>query len=130
MMEVRVYYEDTDTAGVVYHSNYLNFMERARTEFFRSHGFVVAKMAEAGFIFPVVRVEVAFKHPALHDDLLLITTTPLKVSGSSFVLNQQVLRKSDKKLMVDSVVTLACINAAGRPKRIPLEICTFLKSRL
>jgi acyl-CoA thioester hydrolase len=129
-VEVRVYYEDTDTAGVVYHSNYLNFMERARTELFRSHGLSVAKMAADGFIFPVVKIEVLFKYPAVHDDLLLITTAPLNVSGSSFMLRQQVLRQPDKKLIVDAAVTLACINASGRPKRIPLEISTFLKNRL
>lgn len=129
-MEVRVYYEDTDTAGVVYHSNYLNFMERARTELFRSHGLLVAKMAADGFIFPVVKIEALFKYPAVHDDLLLITTTPLKVCGSSFTLRQQVLRQPDKKLIVDAVVKLACINATGRPTRIPLEISTFLRNRL
>lgn len=129
-MEVRVYYEDTDTAGVVYHSNYLNFLERARTELFRSHGLSVAKMAADGSIFPVIKIEILFKFPAVHDDLLLITTTPLKVGGSSLVLRQQVLRQPDKKLMVDAEVTLACINATGKPKRIPAEVRSFLESRL
>lgn len=129
-MEVRVYYEDTDTAGVVYHSNYLNFLERARTELFRSQGLSVAKMAADGSIFPVIKIEISFKFPAVHDDLLLITTIPLKVGGSSFVLRQQVLRQPDKKLMVDAEVTLACINATGKPKRIPVEVRSFLESRL
>lgn len=129
-MEVRVYYEDTDAAGVVYHSNYLNFLERARTELFRSHDLFVAQLAADGFIFPVIKIEATFKHPAVHDDLLQIITLPLRVGGSSFELRQQILRQPDKKLIVDAVVTLACINATGRPKRIPLEIRSFLKSRL
>jgi acyl-CoA thioester hydrolase len=105
-------------------------MERARTELFRSHGLLVAKMAADGFVFPVVKVEAMFKFPAVHDDLLLITTKPLKINGSSFTLMQQVLRQPDKKLLVDAVVTLACINAAGRPKRIPASVSSFLKTRM
>ena len=68
-MEVRIYYEDTDAAGVVYHANYLKFFERARTEYFRDRGLFVAELAAAGFVFPVVRMEVDFISPARHDDL-------------------------------------------------------------
>lgn len=130
MMELRVYYEDTDAAGVVYHSNYLNFLERARTEFFRNNHLSVSKMAAAGFVFPVVKIEAAYRYPAVHDDLLLITTTPLKVGGSTFELRQQVLRQPDKKLLFEAVVTLACINTARRAQRIPIEVRSFLESRL
>lgn len=72
-MGVRIYYEDTDTGGVVYHADYIKYTERARTEYFRGHGFSVAELARNGFILPVVRLEIDFKAPALHDDLLMTT---------------------------------------------------------
>ncbi len=129
-MEIRVYYEDTDAAGVVYHSNYLNFMERGRTELFRTHGLIVSQLAAEGFIFPVVRVEADFKAPAFHDDLLRIETNPVTTGGSSFQLAQRIIRENDRKIIVDALVTLACINLSGKPVRIPAEVLSFLKSTL
>jgi len=80
-MQIRVYYEDTDAAGVVYHSNYLNYCERARTEYLRERGYSVAELAASGTVFPVARMEIDFKAPARHDDLLRIVTVPLRVGG-------------------------------------------------
>ena len=73
-MDIRTYYEDTDAAGVVYHANYLKFFERARTEYFRERGLSVSELAAAGFVFPVVRMELDFRAPARHDDLLSVET--------------------------------------------------------
>lgn len=125
-MEIRIYYEDTDAAGVVYHSNYLGFMERARTEFFRNHNLSVAELDAAGTIFPVVRVELEFKAPARLDDLLQVITTPVKVGGSSFTLLQQVFRKSDQQLLVLAQVVLACVSSELKAKRVPKEIRNVL----
>jgi acyl-CoA thioester hydrolase len=127
-MEIRIYYEDTDAGGVVYHANYIKYMERARTEYFRSHGFFVAELAKNGFVFPVVRLEIDFKSPALHDDLLVVTTTPIRVGGSSITLSQKIVRQIDNRLLVDGVVTLACISPALKARRIPLEIRTMLEA--
>lgn len=127
-MNVRVYYEDTDAAGVVYHANYLNFLERARTEYLRDRGFSIAELAKSGAVFPVIRVELDFKSPACHDDLLSILTRPMRVGGSSFVLHQQIRR--DDKLLVDAYVTLACINDFHKPKRVPLEVRKILEQEL
>lgn len=118
-MKLRVYYEDTDAAGVVYHSNYLNYFERGRTEYLRDRGCSVVELAAAGAIFPVVRMEIDFKAPARHDDLLRITTRPVKVTGASFVLEQQVLREADGQLLVGALVTLACITPHRRVSRLP-----------
>lgn len=126
-MDVRIYYEDTDAGGVVYHANYIKYMERARTEYFRSHGFFVAELARDGFVFPVIRLEIDFKAPALHDDLLFVSTSPMRVGGSSITLKQKIVRKNDKKLLVDGVVTLACISPALKARRIPLEIRRMLE---
>ena len=129
-MEVRIYYEDTDAGGVVYHANYIKYLERARTEYFRSHGFLVAELAGNGFVFPVVKLVVDFKAPALHDDLLSVITTPVRVGGSSIALNQKIVRMSDGKLLVDGLVTLACISPALKARRIPLEIRQMLEANL
>lgn len=125
-MDVRIYYEDTDAAGVVYHANYIKYLERARTEFFRKHGFLVAKLAEDGFIFPVVKMEVNFKSPAHHDDLLSVETLPMRTGGSSFTLLQRIVRHGDGRLLVEGIVTLACINHEHKARRIPQAIRQLL----
>jgi len=121
-MLLRVYYEDTDAAGVVYHSNYLNYCERARTEYLRERGWSVADLANDGAIFPVVRMEIDFRAPARHDELLRVSTQPLRVGGSSFDLRQQVLRQSDGKLLVELLVTLACVTPDLKARRIPAGV--------
>ena len=127
-MEIRVYYEDTDAAGVVYHANYLNYMERARTEYLREQGLSVAAMAAAGAVFPVVRMSIDFKAPARHDDLLKVTTVPVRVGGSSFTLRQQVLRSRDNQLLVLAEVTLACVSPSLKARRLPSELRDLLAS--
>ena len=129
-MDVRIYYEDTDAGGVVYHANYIKYMERARTEYFRSHGFLVAELAREGYVFPVVRLEINFKAPALHDDLLSVITRPVRVGGSSVALGQNIIRQNDGALLVEGVVTLACISPALKARRIPLEIRRMLEAEL
>lgn len=129
-MQLRVYYEDTDAAGMVYHSNYLNYFERARTEYLRKRGCSVAELAAAGAIFPVVRMEIDFKVPARHDELLRITTRPVRVAGASFVLQQQVLRESDEALLVSAVVTMACVTPGLKACRLPASIHDVLTAGL
>ena len=127
-MDIRIYYEDTDAAGVVYHANYIKYLERARTEFFRAHGFLVARLAEEGFVFPVIRIEIDFKSPAYHDDLLTVETAPIRSGGSTFTLGQRIIRQRDGKLLVDGIVTLACINEDHKARRIPPAIRQLLIS--
>jgi len=129
-MNVRIYYEDTDAAGVVYHANYVKYLERARTEFFRSHDFLVAKLAQEGFIFPVVRLEIDFIAPARHDDLLTVETTPQRIAGASFTLRQRIVRPADNRLMLEGMVTLVCVNGELKARRIPLAIRRLLESEL
>lgn len=129
-MKIRVYYEDTDAAGVVYHANYLNYMERARTEFLREQGCSVAQLASEGAVFPVVRMAIDFKAPARHDELLQITTVPVRVGGSSFTLQQQVLRAADDQLLVQAEVTLACVTPTLKARRIPAEVRGLLAKGL
>ena len=129
-MQVRIYYEDTDSGGVVYHANYLKFMERARTEYFRSHGFLVAELAENGFVFPVVHMELDFKASALHDDLLHVETVPVTVGGASVTLRQKIVRERDGRLLVEGTVVLACVTPRLKAQRIPLAIRQMLEREL
>jgi acyl-CoA thioester hydrolase len=126
-MEIRVYYEDTDAGGVVYHSNYLKYFERARTEYLRDLGLSVGDLAQRGFVFPVVRVEVDYRAPALHDDLLMVETEVLEVGKTSFTLGQQVLRSIDGKLLADGKVKLVCVGPGMKAKRLPEELLQVLK---
>lgn len=129
-MELRIYYEDTDAAGVVYHANYLKYLERARTEYFRGRGLLVAEWAAAGFIFPVVRLEIDFSSPARHDDLLQVDTLPERVGGSSFCMHQRITRKHDGRLLVDARVKLACVGPELKARRIPAEVRRILTAEL
>ena len=127
-MEVRIYYEDTDAAGVVYHANYLKYIERARTEYFRERGLLVSELAAAGHVFPVVRLEVDFRSPACLDDLLSIVTEPVKSGGSSFSLRQQIYRAHDDRLLVSALVKLACVGPDLKARRIPTEVRQIMES--
>jgi len=129
-VEVRIYYEDTDAGGVVYHANYICFMERARTEFLRGHGLSVRAMHDMGIIFPVVAIEANYRAPAQLDDLLVVETQISAMRNSSFVASQQVIRKEDGKLLVDARVTLACVGPEMRARRLPPEIRELFSSLL
>ena len=117
---IRVYYEDTDFSGVVYHASYLRFMERARTEYLRELGIHQQALFEGSqgvsFGFAVRRMEIDFLKPARMDDLLDVTTSAAKIGGASIDLVQQVIRGED--LLIAARVRVACI-ANGRPARLP-----------
>jgi acyl-CoA thioester hydrolase len=121
-MQIRVYYEDTDAGGVVYHSNYLKYFERGRTEYLRKRGLSVGNLAQQGFIFPVVHLEIDYRAPALHDDLLRVETEVLEVGKTSFTLGQQVVRVIDGKLLADGKVKLVCVGPGMKAKRLPEEL--------
>lgn len=118
-MNIRVYYEDTDAGGVVYHGRYLGFLERGRTEFLRDMGHSIGSLHDDGIIFPVVRVEIDYKSPARLDDLLTVETTIASVGRTSFVMEQRVLRSHDKQLVCAAKVTLVCVDERMKPKRLP-----------
>lgn len=118
---VRVYYEDTDLAGIVYYANYLRFIERARTEWARALGVdQVALKAQAGIVLAVRRVEADYLSPARFDDVLEVRTALQSVSGARIVLGQSVWRGG--ALLFDAVVTLVALQADGRPARLPPDL--------
>ena len=119
--DIRVYYEDTDLAGIVYYANYLKFIERARTEWVRSVGIdQTALKRDAGVVFAVRRVEADYLAPAIFEDVLTVETRTATISGARIVLTQNVLR-SDTRLFA-SVVTLVALTDQGRPARLPADI--------
>lgn len=118
-MEFRVYYEDTDAGGVVYHGRYPGFFERGRTEFFRERGISVQQLHEAGTIFPVVRLEIDFRHPARLDDRVRVDTELAEAGKTSFSMRQRLVRTEDGRLLVEAMVRLVCVSMAMKPKRLP-----------
>ena len=118
---VRVYYEDTDAGGIVYHANYLRFAERARTEALRELGIPHAEMSTLhGLFFMVRRVKVDYLAPARLDDSLVVETTTLAVGAASVDLRQDVVRERDGVLMARLDLQLVCGRIADqRPARIP-----------
>jgi acyl-CoA thioester hydrolase len=122
VQRVRVYYEDTDFTGIVYHANYLRFMERGRTNYLRLLGadhralFDAAEQEAPGFAFVVRAMSIDFLKPARMDDLLDIETAPHEVKGASIMLGQRVLR--DGELLVEAKVRVAFVSG-GRAKPIP-----------
>ena len=127
---LRVYYEDTDAAGVVYYANYLRFMERARTEWLGSLGVDVAELERAhGVVFVVSRMEIDYLSPARLGDLLEATLTLIELGRARMVAMQDVTRGED--VLARSRVTLACVDRATfRPARIPAMLTAPLHARL
>ena len=130
-MQVRVYYEDTDFSGIVYHANYLKFMERGRTNYLRLLGadqralFAEAATEAPGFAFVVRAMQIDFLKPAVMDDLLDIVTAPLDVKGASITLRQEVRR--DHILLMDATVKVAFVSG-GRARPIPIALRVAMKA--
>lgn len=118
VLPIRVYWEDTDAGGVVYHASYVRFMERGRTELLRAKGVDQASMLERdGVAFVVSSMNIRFRSPARLDDELIVSTQLKKLGGASLVLFQQVLRGAD--VMAEAEVICALISRAGKPLRLP-----------
>ncbi len=119
---VRVYYEDTDAGGVVYHSNYLNFMERARTEWLRALGFEQTELRDTlGVIIVVHSLSIAFKSPAHFNDLLEVHCDITNIGRSSVEMAQMITR--NEAVLINAHVKAAFVNAATfKPVGIPQQV--------
>lgn len=116
----RVYYEDTDFSGLVYHARYLHFLERGRTDYLRCLGCEQSTLIgidEEGLVFVVHRMEIDFKSPARMDDVLTIHTRTEKAGGAKMVIGQEIRR--GETLLIQAKVIIAVINRQGRPRRLP-----------
>lgn len=114
---INVYYEDTDMGGIVYHANFLKFIERARSEWVRELGLDQNAMREEGVVFAVRRIEADYMQPARYGDVLEVRTTTRSVSGARLVMDQSVMREEQE--LFAARVTIACITLAGQPVRLP-----------
>lgn len=121
---VRVYYEDTDCAGIVYHANYLKFLERARTEWLRHLGFDQDLLIEQGIAFAVVRLELDYKKPARFNDLLQVVSSVETLGNASMVFVQSVVdAASPAQVLVTARVKVACITMDGiKARPIPARL--------
>ena len=119
---VRVYYEDTDAGGVVYHASYLCYLERARTEWLRALGYSQARLKqEESLVFTVVGMTLDFLKPARLDDLLSVRSQVRLAGGASVEFEQEILRDADRILAAN--VRVACLDAASfRPRRLPAAL--------
>jgi 4-hydroxybenzoyl-CoA thioesterase/acyl-CoA thioester hydrolase len=125
---VRVYIEDTDAGGIVFYANYLRYMERARTEFFRSLGFNKPALFD-DFQFVVRELKLCYHQPAVLDDLIDVRVELTTLTRVTFEVRQPIYRAGD--LLVEGTVKLACIDAKSkRPKAIPKSICSALNNYL
>ncbi|SFS21961.1 tol-pal system-associated acyl-CoA thioesterase [Yoonia litorea] len=121
---LRVYYEDTDLAGIVYYANYLKFIERARSEWVRELGIDQAQMKADGLVFAVRRVEADYLSPARYDDELCVETTMQPGSGARLIVKQDV--KRGETVLFSAVVTIICMTTEGAVARLPAVIRQFV----
>jgi acyl-CoA thioester hydrolase len=118
LLSINVYYEDTDAGGFVYHSKYLNYAERARTEMIKKGGLTHNLLREKYDCLCVVsNLEIKYKKPALLDDHLVVDTRITQIRGAQIHFQQTIFRKEE--VLTELVVSVACINTAGRPIKVP-----------
>ena len=126
---VKIYYEDTDLAGIVYYANYLKFIERARTEWVASLGVdQIALKAREGIVFAVRRVEADYLRPAKFGDELVVETKLQTLGGARIVLEQVVTRGGER--LFASMVTLVCLGEDGHAARLPVDVRAKLSGTL
>ncbi len=118
VMKKKIYYHDTDCGGVVYYSNYLKFLEEARTEFFAEKGFSIKELAHDGVLFVVARQEIDYKSPAIYGDVLDIKTNIAEISAVKIIFEHQ-LHNQDNQLITKAKTILVCVDENLKPSAIP-----------
>jgi acyl-CoA thioester hydrolase len=120
-VHVRVYWEDTDAGGVVYHASYLRFMERGRTELLRERGIdQTALKNDSALVFVVSAMNIKFRIPAKMDDQLVVETAITGLGGASVAMQQKIMRGGE--VLVEADVTCAVLSPDGKPARIPADV--------
>lgn len=126
---VRVFFEDTDLSGVVYHANYLRYMERARSDLLRVLGIAQRAAFDAGEgVYAVADLQIRYAAPARLDDALVVETRCLSIGGASVAMGQRILR--DDTLLTDATVRAGFLTIAGRPRRQPADWVARFQSML
>ena len=124
-LKIRVYYEDTDLAGIVYYANYLKFIERGRSEMLRAYGIDQAALRDNnGIVFAVRRVEADYLRVAKFDDMLTVTTSVERITGARIVLHQVV--SCENITIFCAVVTIVALDKSGAAARLPVAVSDIL----
>ena len=123
---LRVYYEDTDLAGIVYYANYLKFIERARSEMLKKANVNQMNLIKRGYFFVVTSLKADYLKPAYFEDSLKVITEVTKIKGASIILQQTIFRS--EKVLFEASIRLALIDKSGKPARLPANIRQLLGS--
>ncbi|MCW5697780.1 MAG: YbgC/FadM family acyl-CoA thioesterase [Bauldia sp.] len=126
-LPVRIYYEDTDFSGAVYHASYVRILERGRTDFLRVVGIGHRELAAAGLNFALHRLDVTFHRPAAIDDVVIVETTPGEVTAARALVGQRILH--GETVLVEAAVTVVLVSPDGRARRFPPAIRDTLLAR-
>ncbi len=121
MIEVKIYYHDTDCGGVVYYANYLKFLEQARSEFFAEKGITIKALSESGTLFVVGRQEIDYKSPAFYADTLQIYTRVSSLGAAKIEFEHEI-KKPDGRLVAKARTLTVCVGRDFKPKAIPADI--------
>lgn len=117
---VRVYAENVDFMGIVYHANYLCYFEQARTDMLRKNSMILSDLMERDILFAIREAHIFYKAPAKLDDLLLIKTKVQKLGACSFSFDQ-LMQNEEKKILCEAKIQVVCVNSKLRPRRFSLE---------
>jgi acyl-CoA thioester hydrolase len=115
---IRVYIEDVDLMGIVYHSNYLCYLERSRTEVLRSHNILLSALSVSGIIFAISDLGIKYKAPARLDDMLTVSTEIKEIRACSLIFKQVIINQLDQ-IICDAEVTVVSVNMDLKPQRLP-----------
>jgi acyl-CoA thioester hydrolase len=126
---VRVIYGDTDQMGVVYYANYLRYFEVARAEWLRGHGHEYRRFEADGVLLPVTEAQVRYRSPARYDDRVVLHAAPTVARIASVRFEYRLERESDGAVLVTGHTVHACVDRAGRPRRMPPELAGLLRDR-
>ena len=123
---LRVYYEDTDLAGIVYYANYLKFIERARSEMLKKANVNQMDLIKRGYFFAVTNLKADYLKPAYFEDSLKVITEVTKIKGASIILQQTIFRS--EKVLFEASIRLALLDKSGKAVRLPANIRQLLGS--
>jgi acyl-CoA thioester hydrolase len=130
MLEIKIYYEDTDCGGVVYYANYLKYFERARTQYLEERGLSVAGLMNEGTVFVVVHAEADYRSPARYGETLVIHTVLSDMTAASVIFAHVVKDKASGRVVVEGSARLAVTDENGKVKRLDKDIVAILKTGL
>jgi acyl-CoA thioester hydrolase len=127
IMEIKIYYEDTDCGNVVYYANYLRYMERARTEYMEACGASVKSLMNHGTLFMIARAEIDYRSAGRYGDTFLVETWVSETTGATITFQHIMKEKATGRLVTECKAVAVCVDAKGKPKRIPREALEKLR---